>query len=109
MSVILKDLKTKGKANLNNLTKRKPLTKLEATKNIGKPVILIADTFTLKPKDMSEIWVRDFMKLKKCSRQGAYDAVKRGELNAVKKYNSLFIIWDEDAKKWFPKVLNVKG
>jgi hypothetical protein len=105
----VKEIDNKGKANMKNLTKRKPLTKLEETKNIGKQVILIADTFTLKPKDKSEIWVRDFMKLKKCSRQGTYDAVKRGELNAVKKYNSLFIIWDDDAKKWFPKVLNVKA
>ena len=95
---------------LKDLTKRKPLAKLTVTKKAGKKLMLLtADTFTLKPKDGSEIWVRDFMRLKKCSRQGAYDAVKLGKLNAVRKYGSLFIIWDDDAKKWFPKVLNVKA
>ena len=94
---------------MSNLTKSKPVTKLQTTKNNGtKQMLLVADTFTPRPKDGAEVWIRDFIKLKSCSRQGVYEMVKQGSLNAIRKYGTMFIIWDAEAKNWFPKVLNVK-
>jgi hypothetical protein len=66
-------------------------------------MLLKPNTFTKNPKRGSEIWVRDFLKLKGCSRQAVYDAVHLGKLNAVQKYNSIFILWDKVSKNWTPK------
>jgi predicted DNA-binding protein YlxM (UPF0122 family) len=50
--------------------------------------------------EMPEIWLKDFASIKGCSRQTIYSAIKRGELNSLKKYNLTLIINDTLAQSW---------
>jgi predicted DNA-binding protein YlxM (UPF0122 family) len=51
-------------------------------------------------KEMPEIWLRDFAEIKGCTRQTVYSAIKRGELNSLKKFNVTVILNDKLAQSW---------
>jgi hypothetical protein len=75
------------------IKKRKPVGSL--------PDFIKVDTFKKHHSKGDEVWLRDFIKLKGCSRQAVYEAVTTGKITGLQKYNTLFIIWDDDSKKWF--------